>query len=401
MKFYSVVLFAVLLHSCSREKVIDQKNSSEMGKPGSKLYTIRVLELFQPKEIILRLQEVDRCKIQTEKKTLSAVDAVIIRVDGERIAFTTPRKTIHGARGKLELLNGREYSGKFSIVIPDRFERKYSGGFRVELREGALALLVSTSLENLVAVVTASESSASDPDAYFCAQSIVARSFIVASKARHDGYDYCDNTHCQVYFGEDAVTPQVRTILKSTRGVVLLEKQQVFPAQYSGACGGSTTRASRVWHTDTEKDFSSAVSCDACSTSQYYRWRRSISSEEFERVFDIPLSRVTAITIDTANSRAPGIIRLHADHSDRVFSPDEFRLWIGRTLGWNKILSNQFSLTRTNNTLDIVGKGFGHGVGFCQEGAKTRARNGMTHTRILQYYFPNATLSSSDQTPRE
>jgi stage II sporulation protein D len=40
----------------------------------------------------------------------------------------------------------------------------------------------------------------------------------------------------------------------------------------------------------------------------------------------------------------------------------------------------------------FTGKGWGHGVGMSQEGAKGFALNGYTYDQILKYYFPGITI---------
>ena len=39
------------------------------------------------------------------------------------------------------------------------------------------------------------------------------------------------------------------------------------------------------------------------------------------------------------------------------------------------------------------GRGYGHGVGLCQEGAVAMARRGFTCGQILAHYYPGAVLA--------
>ena len=59
---------------------------------------------------------------------------------------------------------------------------------------------------------------------------------------------------------------------------------------------------------------------------------------------------------------------------------------------WN-LKSTFFSINADGSTLILKGKGFGHGVGLCQEGAIEMARVGYTCPDILHFYFRNVRVA--------
>ena len=61
-------------------------------------------------------------------------------------------------------------------------------------------------------------------------------------------------------------------------------------------------------------------------------------------------------------------------------------------LGRKKAASNYFNITQKNNSVEISGSGFGHGVGLCQYGAFELAKRGYTYKQILSHYFPEHNL---------
>jgi len=69
---------------------------------------------------------------------------------------------------------------------------------------------------------------------------------------------------------------------------------------------------------------------------------------------------------------------------------EEFRLAVGRAMGWGKILSNWFEVTRQGDQFIFHGRGSGHGVGLCQAGAAEMAEKGREAGQILAQYFPGA-----------
>jgi stage II sporulation protein D len=57
-----------------------------------------------------------------------------------------------------------------------------------------------------------------------------------------------------------------------------------------------------------------------------------------------------------------------------------------------RLKSTYFSVKLIENNVVLTGKGFGHGVGLCQEGAMQMAKLGFTSEEILNFYYPNTTL---------
>src|SRR5207245_7607086 len=75
----------------------------------------------------------------------------------------------------------------------------------------------------------------------------------------------------------------------------------------------------------------------------------------------------------------------------------DFKIIIGRALGWNLLKSSRFQVARSGANFVFRGRGFGHGLGLCQEGAHVMAARGVSYQRILQKYFPGTSIAKSDQ----
>jgi stage II sporulation protein D len=75
---------------------------------------------------------------------------------------------------------------------------------------------------------------------------------------------------------------------------------------------------------------------------------------------------------------------------DTSVSAEDFRLAVGRGLGWNRILSAWFEVSRIGDGFLFYGRGTGHGVGLCQAGAAAMAVQGLNANTILAQYFPGA-----------
>jgi stage II sporulation protein D len=73
------------------------------------------------------------------------------------------------------------------------------------------------------------------------------------------------------------------------------------------------------------------------------------------------------------------------------------RFWLcaGRALGRRRICSTLFRVRKQGSSYIFEGRGYGHGAGLCQWGAKALAESGMTWPQILKRYYPALQLSST------
>jgi stage II sporulation protein D len=76
----------------------------------------------------------------------------------------------------------------------------------------------------------------------------------------------------------------------------------------------------------------------------------------------------------------------------RLISGWEFKLIVGRALGWNVLKSSRFTISRSGSAFVFRGTGFGHGLGLCQEGAHEMGQRGHNFRQILAKYFPGTSL---------
>ena len=61
-------------------------------------------------------------------------------------------------------------------------------------------------------------------------------------------------------------------------------------------------------------------------------------------------------------------------------------------LGYDLIRSTNFSVKGEKGAFTFLGKGWGHGVGLCQWGAKGMAARAFSYEEILQHYYPGTRL---------
>ena len=78
-------------------------------------------------------------------------------------------------------------------------------------------------------------------------------------------------------------------------------------------------------------------------------------------------------------------IEITGTNRKAIIRGEEFRKYL-------KLPSSKFNLAIKDNYVYFAGRGFGHGLGLSQWGAKALAEKGFTHEQILAHYYPGAML---------
>lgn len=312
--------------------------------------------------------------------------------------------TITAQKGHL-LVNGRQADGfigpgdvsDVTVEIPGRISRRYRGTLLVRPSgEGSeIQLVLTVGIEELVAASVMSEMGGGFPDEARRAQGVAIRSFLRASTRRHGaGFDVCDTSHCAVFRGLDneRVLQDIKRILAPSKGEVLVYEGRPVKAYFSAVCGGRTRTPEQVWGRAEKYPYRS-LTCNYCSEARHYRWSTHISRDEMARALAITVGRNWDIRA-TGDER----IEINGLETHMAFSREQFRIILGRSLGWNLLYSPWFTVRSVEGGYDFKGKGWGHGVGLCQEGAVQMASYGKSYKEIARFYYPGARLEYRRQT---
>jgi stage II sporulation protein D len=263
---------------------------------------------------------------------------------------------------------------------------------KVTVQRGALTMIATLPIERYVELVVAAESGAADSQESLKALAVVARSFALSPTHGHKGFDVCDSTHCQWLRWRSSVEAHAATL--ATAGESLWLHGSRTAAYFHQNCGGRTAAANEVWPARTGSGPVNLASradpyCQRVGSSE---WSATISRAELTEA------------LAAAGLAAPGwksVSVLQRGESGRAtvllagatkIPAEDFRLAVGRALGWNRIRSNWFEISAQGDSFLFHGRGSGHGVGLCQVGAAEMAREGLSYREILGQYFPGATL---------
>jgi stage II sporulation protein D len=275
---------------------------------------------------------------------------------------------------------------------------------RVRLaRDGAT---VSMPLGDYLFGVLAAEASTEDEFAAIKALAVVSRTYALQKLGRHarDGFDFCTTTHCQRFLRvtPDNARPDFHALLRravsETEGEVLRDSRgHLANAYFSASCGGMTANVETLWGTPAREPYERGVADEYCVALPQTRWtdaipaRQLLSALRADPRSDVGshLDEINVVKRD-ATGRAE-LIALTGEQR-KILRGWDFKIIVGRTLGWSVVKSSRFSVERAGQTFVFRGSGFGHGLGLCQAGAHVMARNGSSYTQILAHYFPGATI---------
>jgi stage II sporulation protein D len=249
------------------------------------------------------------------------------------------------------------------LGVPGKIERRFQGRLEVTPREGGLQVVVAMDREVAVASSVAAESPPRAPLEALKAQAVVTRSYYAAAGPRHDEFDFCDTTHCQYLREPPALDHTAGRATRATRKLVLRYQGQTVGALFSASCGGRTRSLAEVGMGSAGYPYFS-VECPYCRRGAP-RWEARLEAKDIARL-------------------------LEADRSEQA------RLDVGRRLGWNTVPGNNYRVHREEGTLVLEGRGRGHGIGLCQEGAAAMAAVGADFHQILQHYYPNTTVTAGE-----
>jgi stage II sporulation protein D (peptidoglycan lytic transglycosylase) len=249
-------------------------------------------------------------------------------------------------------------------------------------------------LEDYVLHVVSSEASVEDQPEALRALAIAVRTYALRNLGRHkdEGYDFCSTTHCQRF--EATNTPAaLADAVKSTTGLVLRNEQnQIIDAYFSASCGGMTANLKTLWE-DEAPTYLRGVRDDYCNSGPHYRWTDAIPAARLASALrSDPRTDVgqTVRDISVAHYDQTGraeVVSIVGDRK-RAINGWEFKLIVGRALGWNVLKSSRFNVSRSGSQFVFRGGGFGHGLGLCQEGSHVMAQRGGSFQQILAHYFP-------------
>jgi stage II sporulation protein D len=272
-----------------------------------------------------------------------------------------------------------------------------AGIYTVAPTPDGLRVTLQLPSERYVAAVLSAEAAPDDPPTSLEALAIAARTFAMANRHRHktDNFDLCDSTHCQaLHLG--LVKPAIAQAVRNTAGISLWDGSHLASIYYTQHCGGISEAAATLWPDEHAPHLSSHAD-PYCLRRSSAAWQTNVSFSDLYRIaseqnWNLPMP-ITGILVTrrTTSGRAK-LLEISSPTRTATISASSLHFGINRTLGWNRIRSDLYTVVAADNMLHFTGHGYGHGAGLCQTGAFQMALEHHTTAEILAFYFPNTRL---------
>ncbi len=280
------------------------------------------------------------------------------------------------AQGTLLTWNKNVYSGKI-FIIP---------------AASSFHLVEHAPLETYLYGVLPYEMSYTWPPEALKAQAVAARTYTLKSleSVKNQNFDLYSDVRSQMYKGGGKQYDSVKKAVDETRGQVLTFDDKLFYTYYHANCGGGTDDV-RSWNPGAAsiKPLSGA-SCKYDSHSKSHSWQMNISHAKVlayaKTVGLTGTLKSIKIARKTDTGRATNLT-LRTSKGSKTVACGKFRLATGiRSCKIDKISVRK-------NDVQFSGKGYGHGVGMCQDGANGMAKSGKDYRKILKNYYPGAKIA--------
>lgn len=292
-------------------------------------------------------------------------------------------------------------ASKDITLYPGEETQRYRGTLDIIQKPDRKFLFVNTiELEQYIRGVLYHEVSHRWPMEAMKAQAVAARTYALyqMKKNKADEYDVTGDIYSQVYGGKNSERFRTNIAVKRTAGKILVYNNKVLPAYFHASCGGHTENARNIWGENLPP--LSGVPCSFCAFAPHASWKRNFRSKDIQDKLGshgYPMGPIGDIRVVSRNEsgRINNLIFTARDGTTTNIPGIKFR----EIIGPNTIKSNRYEIVMKGYYFDLLGHGWGHGVGMCQWGAHQMAEERHKYDEILAFYYPGAKITDYREQP--
>ena len=318
----------------------------------------------------------------------NSADVFELSMDGDSIDVKSFEKGIGKCKKIVFEALVKEGSFKLKSVTPETKVKTYDDDLEVTVMPTGLKLINKVDMEDYIAGVVESEAGTRSSLEYYKLQSILCRTYALSNLRKHepDSFNLCDLVHCQAYKGKTE-NPNVLKAVSDTKGLVIVDDDlNLISAAFHSNCGGQTLNSEDVW--SLSATYLRSVKDTFCLKMPNARWQKKILKTDWINY----LSLKQKYPIEDSVSYNKAISFPQTQGREIYFANKELKIPLKNIRSDWQLKSTYFSIQQRNDTILFNGRGYGHGVGLCQEGAMRRAQLGISYKDILGYYYTKVHL---------
>lgn len=350
---------------------------------------VGILRSISVKSVSINVNE-GKYTIYGDTTNLGELESVILNYKTNGVGLTT-NGVLQVFKTVTFIQDVANSSLKVKSITPVSKQHIYPDNFEVTKGSTSLRIVNLADMSNYLAGVIESEGGGGRHIEYYKVQALMSHTYALKNETRHakEGFSVCDGVHCQAFHNKVLHTPTIIEAVKATKGLVLVDaKNELVTSYFSANCGGQICDASYVWNTSVP--YVQTFMDTFCIHTRQATWETKVLKSEWKKYLKNEF----------------GVSEEYYGDLIYNFKQEERKaFYIHPSLGIPlRDLRQKFNLKSTyfdtrleGESVIISGRGFGHGVGLCQEGAMQMAAVGFDFSQIARFYFYNVTVMDADR----
>jgi len=221
---------------------------------------------------------------------------------------------------------------------------------------------------------------------FYKAQASLCRTYAFANLNKHasEGFNLCDGVHCQAYKKRCDKELILQAVQKTHNLVIVTDSMKLITAAFHANCGGQTQNSEDEWLVSLP--YLRSVKDPYCSKKRDSHWEITIPRAKwiaYLQQYGYKFPENTDFSC-WQNVRRP------------LYKSGEFSLPFKKIRFDFNLRSSYFSVIDKGSSVLFKGRGYGHGVGLCQDGAMQMAKEGKYFEQIIHFYFTGVAIVEKD-----
>jgi len=319
-----------------------------------------------------------------------------------KITFKDKRLII--SSGKI-IIKNVEDKGKYVPLVyaGNKWYRGETEVFTSLSNKNNITVVNNLNLEEYLYGVVPVEMPSSWPMEALKTQALAARTYALSHLGQFskEGFDVMPTVISQVYGGAESETPNTNKAVDDTKGQVITYNNKLINAYYFSSSGGITENGKEVWGTDLP--YLKSVN-DFDEDSPKYSWYKIINNQELQSMIKTSLKKdigsiLNISIVNTTSTGRASKLLFEGTKSSLEIDAKEFRmisklnstLFVVEKMDMGTSFLDKYKIP---NLFMFVGKGWGHGTGMSQWGARNMAKMGKNYIEIIKHYYQGTDIST-------
>ncbi len=362
------------------------------------IWFVLIAEVTLAKDIRIGLFESSPVKSIVVKYNIGRYDLFSESMQFPTMQESSEKLTVKVNGDKVQVIKNDELLGNFRWfrlsrrspenslkLFPYGKERRYKGDIIFYSYAGHLQVVNEIDLEKYVEGAVKGEVGYGYNEEYYKVQAVISRTYaLFMHKHEEEGFDLCDHTHCQVYKGINYDEKIERAVNFTVGQVIINQDLSSINTLFHSNCGGRTSTTDYVW--SKRLDNLEPVYDSHCRKSSQANWKKTIDKNDWVDYLSNRLNKTPEEIKNQTLDFTQGVNR------KKNYQVGGEYIKLTEIRSFFRLKSTFFSVTDIGDKVVLTGKGFGHGVGLCQEGAIAMSKTGYSYKDILKFYYSNIFL---------